>query len=396
MPDEHELIELRLVENISDLSATEWDQHLNGKDTPPGSPFLSYAFLNALESSKSATRETGWLPRHLVMQDDKGTFLAASPLYLKSHSQGEYVFDHNWAHAYEQSGGQYYPKLQCAVPFSPVTGPRLLVPADAIDRDSRLHVLAKGLIEVTQKLGVSSLHITFCTEGDAALLESYGFLIRHDHQYHWENNDYTSFDDFLTELSSRKRKNIRKERQALQDQGITTHALTGEDISPEHWDAFYRFYVDTYDRKWGYPYLTREFFDQLSASMADKTVLILSYLDGRPIAGAINFCDNNALYGRNWGCVEDHKFLHFETCYYAAMDFAIEYGLKRVEAGTGGHHKLQRGYVPHRTYSAHWMKNKNFRDAVARFLEQERNYAAKEADTLQQFTPFRKVQGEHL
>lgn len=396
MPDRREPIELRLVENISDLSATEWDQHLHGKDTPPGSPFLSYAFLNALERSNSATRETGWLPRHMIMQDDKGTFLAASPLYLKSHSHGEYVFDHNWAHAYEQGGGQYYPKLQCAVPFSPVTGPRLLVPDDAIDREFRLQILAKGLIEVTQKLGVSSLHITFCTEEEAAFLESCGFLIRHDYQYHWKNHDYASFDKFLTELSSRKRKNIRKERRALRDQGITTHALTGEDISPEHWDAFYRFYVDTYDRKWGYPYLTREFFDQLSESMADQTVLILSYLDGKPIAGAINFYDNNALYGRNWGCVADHKFLHFETCYYAAMDFAIEYGLKRVEAGTGGHHKLQRGYVPHRTYSAHWMENKNFRDAVARFLEQERSLAAKEADTLQQFTPFRNDPGERL
>jgi len=390
MPDGPDPIELRLIEHIGDLNSTEWDQCLYGADTPAGSPFLSYAFLNALERSESATGDTGWLPRHLVMQDDAGTLLAAAPLYLKSHSQGEYVFDHNWAHAYEQAGGQYYPKLQCAVPFSPVTGPRLLAPADAPDRDARLRTLAKGLIDVTQKLGVSSLHITFCTEEDATLLEECGFLIRHDHQYHWENHDYTCFDDFLAELSSRKRKNIRKERRTLQDQGITTQALTGEDIGPEHWDAFYRFYVDTYDRKWGYPYLTREFFDRLSASMADRTVLILAYRDDCPIAGAINFCDANALYGRNWGCVEDHKFLHFETCYYAAMDFAIERGLKRVEAGTGGPHKLQRGYVPHRTYSAHWMENENFRDAVARFLDQERDLEAKEAEALKQYAPFRK------
>ena len=390
MPDGSKLNELRLIENISDINATEWDQCLFNTDVPAGSPFLSYAFLNALERSNSATRETGWLPRHLVMQDDTGTLLAAAPLYLKSHSQGEYVFDHSWAHAYEQGGGKYYPKLQCAVPFSPVTGPRLLAPINAVDRNDRLQALAKGLITAAQKLSVSSLHITFCTQEDAALLEDCGFLIRHDHQYHWENHDYSCFDDFLTELSSRKRKNIRKERRTLKEQGITTQALTGEDITPEHWDAFYRFYLDTYDRKWGHPYLTREFFDRLSASMADQTVLILSYFDGRPIAGAINFFDANALYGRNWGCVEDHKFLHFETCYYAAMDFAIERGLKRVEAGTGGHHKLQRGYVPHQTYSAHWMQNENFRDAVARFLEKERDLEAKEAQALTQYVPFRK------
>tara|TARA_Y100001936_G_scaffold65748_1_gene64513 strand:- start:26 stop:748 length:723 start_codon:yes stop_codon:yes gene_type:complete len=239
-------------------------------------------------------------------------------------------------------------------------------------------------------MNLSSLHVTFCTEEDAALLEESGFLIRHDHQFHWENHGYEDFDDFLGALNSRKRKNIRKERRAIADQGISTEALTGDAIEPAHWDAFYRFYVDTYDRKWGYPYLTREFFDRLSASMADRTVLILAFREGRPIAGAINFCDDNALYGRNWGCIEDHKFLHFETCYYAAIDFAIQRGLKRVEAGTRGPHKLQRGYVPHRTFSAHWIENDSFRSAVARFLEEERELEAREAEALKDYAPFRK------
>jgi predicted N-acyltransferase len=390
MPDGNEPIELKLIERITDLDRADWDRCVFGTETPPGSPFVSYAFLSALELSGSATGDTGWLPRHLVMQDKAGALLAAAPIYIKNHSQGEYVFDHNWAHAYESAGGQYYPKLQCAVPFSPVTGPRLLVPADAPDRDARLRSLAAGLIEITSQMHLSSLHVSFCTEADADLLAECGFLIRHDHQYHWLNDGYECFDDFLAELSSRKRKNIRKERRYIADQGITTHALTGDAIEPAHWDAFYQFYVDTYDRKWGYPYLTREFFDRLSASMADKTVLILSYHEGRPIAGAINFYDANALYGRNWGCVEDRKFLHFETCYYAAIDFAIERGLTRVEAGTRGPHKLQRGYVPHRTYSAHWIENENFRDAVARFLKEERVLAAREAEALKKYAPFRQ------
>lgn len=390
MPDGREPIELRLVENISDLDAAQWDRCVYGPETPPGSPFLSYAFLNALERSQSATGDTGWLPRHVVLQDDTGQLLAAAPLYVKNHSQGEYVFDHNWAHAYEHAGGRYYPKLQCAVPFSPVTGPRLLAPAQAPDRESRLKSLAGGLIEVTRQMNVSSLHVTFCTEEDAALLEECGFLIRHDHQFHWRNEGYESFDDFLGQLNSRKRKNIRKERRAVAEAGIITEALTGAAIEPQHWDAFYRFYIDTYDRKWGYPYLTRDFFDRLSAGMADRTVLVLAFRDGRPIAGAINFCDDNALYGRNWGCIENHKFLHFETCYYAAIDFAISRGLNRVEAGTRGPHKLQRGYIPHRTYSAHWIENDSFRAAVARFLDEERELEARETDALKDYAPFRK------
>jgi predicted N-acyltransferase len=392
MPDGHEPLELRLLERIGDIDATEWDNCVYGAETPPGSPFVCHAFLNALEESESATGDTGWLPRHLVLQDKQGALLAAAPLYVKSHSQGEYVFDHNWAHAFEHAGGRYYPKLQCASPFSPVTGPRLLVPQDAPDREERLRALASGLAEVTRQMKVSSLHVTFCLEEDAAVLEDCGYLIRHSHQFHWQNEGYESFDDFLGALSSRKRKNIRKERRTVAENGITARALTGDEIEPTHWDAFYRFYVDTYDRKWGYPYLTRDFFHRLSREMADKVVLILAFRDDRPIAGAINFRDENALYGRNWGCIEDHKFLHFETCYYAAIDFAIAHGLKRVEAGTRGPHKLQRGYVPRRTFSAHWIENQGFRDAVARFLEEERELEAREEEALKDYAPFRKTE----
>ena len=391
MPNILNRYKLDLLAKISDIDPEEWDNCLSGPIRQPGAPFLSHAFLNALEISQSADSKTGWLPRHLILRKETNELVAACPLYVKSHSQGEYVFDQNWAQAFERAGGDYYPKLQCAVPFSPVTGPRLLASTDAADHSEYRNRLAQGLIDITKRMQLSSVHVTFCTKADAELLKDHGFLIRHDTQFHWENNNYKDFEEFLGALTSRKRKNIRKERRFISESEIHIKMLTGKDIELQHWDAFFKFYVDTYDKKWGYPYLTRDFFTQLSATMASQVLLILAYRDGKPIAGAINFFDDRALYGRNWGCCEEHKYLHFETCYYAAIDFAISRKIKRVEAGTHGQHKLQRGYIPRRTYSAHWIENESFRKAVAQYLKEEIKYRTHEASVLEEFTPFRKI-----
>ena len=388
MPDGREPIAVKVLENIDAIAPSEWDACAGTEN-----PFVRHTFLRALEDSGSVGKESGWLPQHLIIEDEAGQLLGAVPMYLKNHSQGEYVFDWGWADAYERAGGRYYPKLQASIPFSPVTGPRLLVRPGDIAETIR-SALAAGLIEVAKQYGVSSLHVTFAEEPDADFLESSGFLIRHGHQFHWKNAGYETFDDFLGNLSSRKRKNIRKERRKVEESGIRMQTLNGADIKPEHWDEFHRFYVNTYDRKWGYPYLTRDFFAMLGEEMADQVALVRADIDDLAIAGALNFVGADALYGRNWGCAGRYKFLHFEACYYRAIDFAIERGLTTVEAGTQGPHKIQRGYLPQRTYSAHWIRDQGFRDAVADYLDRERRAEAGESDALSELSPFRRTEND--
>ena len=388
MPDGREPIAVKVLENIDAIAPSEWDACAGTEN-----PFVRHTFLRALEDSGSVGKESGWLPQHLIIEDEAGQLLGAVPMYLKNHSQGEYVFDWGWADAYERAGGRYYPKLQASIPFSPVTGPRLLVRPGDIAETIRSALVA-GLIEVAKQYGVSSLHVTFAEEPDADFLESLGFLIRHGHQFHWKNAGYETFDDFLGNLSSRKRKNIRKERRKVEESGIRMQTLNGADIKPEHWDEFHRFYVNTYDRKWGYPYLTRDFFAMLGEEMADQVALVRADIDDLAIAGALNFVGADALYGRNWGCAGRYKFLHFEACYYRAIDFAIERGLTTVEAGTQGPHKIQRGYLPQRTYSAHWIRDQGFRDAVADYLDRERRAEAGESDALSELSPFRRTEND--
>ena len=396
MPDDLPSLAARVVDRIAAVRPEDWDACVEGAGAPD-TPFVSHAFLDAVEQSGCVGSRTGWQPRHIVVEDEDGAVVAAAPLYVKGHSYGEYVFDHAWASAFERAGGRYYPKLQCAVPFTPVTGTRLLIRPDAargLTADSLRAALANGMSALTRQYGVSSLHVTFCTGEEAAILEEAGYLIRHDHQFHWHNRGYADFDDFLASLTSRRRKNIRKEREKVADAGIRMVALTGEEIKPRHWDAFYRFYTDTYDRKWGAPYLNRGFFSLLQETMADKVVLFLAEIDGRPIAGALNFCGRDALFGRNWGCDLRFKFLHFEACYYSAIDYAIAHGLQRVEAGTRGPHKLQRGYAPVRTYSAHWIEDAGFRRAVSDYLERERCAEADEVTEIAEYLPYRQDDGQ--
>ncbi len=383
MPDGREPMAIRLAGSMAELEAEAWDA-VAGADNPS----VGHAFLMALEESGSAGAKTGWLPRHLVMEDKAGRLVAAAPMYLKSHSYGEYVFDHGWAEAYERAGGRYYPKLQVAVPFTPVTGPRLLVhpQAPAGTREA----LIAGMIEVARRLGVSSLHITFPTEAEWLALGSAGLLQREGEQFHWLNRGYGSFEDFLAALSSRKRKNIRKEREAALAGGLDILTLTGKEIEERHWDAFFRFYRHTGDRKWGHPYLTRDFFARLGASMAEKIVLVMAEKRGRLVAGALNLCGRTTLYGRNWGTDGDHPFLHFECCYYRAIDYAIARGLERVEAGAQGPHKIQRGYLPQPTYSAHWLRDESFAKAVGDYLRRERRAVRLEREELALYSPFRK------
>jgi predicted N-acyltransferase len=370
---------VRVAPSVGSLPAAGWDA-LAG----PGNPFLSHAFLSALEDSASVGPGTGWAPVPLVMEDAGGRLLAALPAYAKSHSQGEYVFDYAWADAWQRAGGSYYPKLQIAVPFTPATGPRLLLSDD---------VYAAPLLRAAETLchrhDFSSAHATFIEPAQLPLFQNAGWLPRSDIQFHWINRGYADFDDFLGALASRKRKALRKERAAAQ-QGVTIRALTGADIRPEHWDAFWQFYQDTGSRKWGHPYLTREAFDLFGERMGERILLVLAFEEGRPIAGALNFIGDDALYGRYWGCVVDKPFLHFELCYYQAIDAAIARGLARVEAGAQGGHKLARGYEPVQTWSMHWIADTGFRAAVADFLEREREGIAQDQLFLGQHTPFRK------
>ena len=369
---------------MSEFEASDWDACAG-----PDNPFLRHAFLQALEESGSARRETGWTPSHLALQDEAGTLLGAVPMYLKSHSQGEYIFDHQWAAAYERAGGQYYPKLLAAVPFTPVTGRRLLARPGPMAETVRVHLL-EGCAGIARQLGISSANINFLTEAEWRLAGNRGWLQRMDQQFHWENRGYESFDDFLAELSSRKRKNLKKERREALSPGVTVEFVSGKDITEEHWDYFWAFYQDTGSRKWGRPYLTRSFFSMLGERMGEAVVLIFAKRAGHYVAGALNLKGTDTLYGRYWGCIEDHPFLHFEICYYQAIDYAIEHGLARVEAGAQGGHKLARGYVPKPTYSVHWITDANFRKAVETYLESERSYVEEEIEGLQDYTPFKR------
>ncbi|GMM93800.1 GNAT family N-acetyltransferase [Qipengyuania sp. MTN3-11] len=369
----------RVGGSVGAFDRAEWDA-LAG-----GNPFVSHAFLTALEDSGSVGEGTGWQPVPIVVsRGEDGPLLAAMPAYLKSHSQGEYVFDHAWADAYERAGGRYYPKLQIAAPFTPATGPRLLLSDEA---------LAGPLLGAAEQLcgqnGFSSAHATFIDPAQAPLFEDAGWLTRRDIQYHWFNRGYDDFPDFLGALSSRKRKDLRKERRAAQSR-VRIARLRGADIRPEHWDAFWIFYQDTGARKWGSPYLTRQAFDLFHERMGDRLMLVLASLDGEPVAGALNFIGEDALYGRYWGCTRDIRFLHFELSYYQAIDAAIELGLSRVEAGAQGQHKLARGYEPVATLSAHWIADPGFRAAVGDFLERERAGVALERNYLEDRLPFRK------
>lgn len=374
-------MKLRVLRSISEIDAESWDRCAN----PPGqafNPFVSFAFLSALEDSRSAVRETGWLGHHLVLED--GGVKGIVPCYRKSHSYGEYVFDHGWAEAFARAGGRYYPKLQVSVPFTPVTGPRLL----ANDRASRA-VLAEALQHLCKEEGASSVHMTFVPEEDWTALGGRGWLKRTDIQFHWHNKGYSTFEDFLRDLSSRKRKNIRKEREAVREAGIACEWIAGTAITEKHWDAFFRFYMDTGSRKWGSPYLTRKFFSLIGERMADTIVLIMCRRGGRMIAGALNLAGSDALYGRNWGAIEHHPCLHFEACYYQAIEFAITHKLGRVEAGAQGPHKLARGYLPQTTYSLHHFSHPGLAQAVARYLDQERAAIAAEKSELAEYSPFR-------
>jgi len=414
---------LRILTSLQDVPAETWDRvanpgwHLTGrgvlqKDERCSSlndlaaalgedsgglsadvsynPFLSHAFLEALEASGCATGGTGWLPRHVLLEDDGGAVLGAVPAYLKSHSQGEYVFDHGWADAFHRAGGDYYPKLQISVPFTPATGRRFLTAA-GVNREAGLQALAAGLVQVCKRTGASSVHATFLTRSEWESLGEIGYLQRTDQQFHWENKGYDSFDGFLADLASRKRKAIKKERrEALSADGIEVEWVTGPDLTEAHWDAFFSFYMDTGSRKWGRPYLNRKFFSLINERLADRTLLVLAKRHGRYVAGALNFIGSDTLFGRNWGCTEHHPFLHFELCYYQAIDFAIARGLKRVEAGAQGAHKLARGYLPSTTYSAHWIAHEGLHDAVADFLEHERAAVERENEALSEHAPFKK------
>jgi predicted N-acyltransferase len=352
-------------------------------------PFVSHEFLSSLEESGSVGARTGWQPRHLLAEDPNGMLLGAAPCYVKSHSRGEYVFDHGWAEAFERAGGDYYPKLQIAVPFTPVTGPRLFAAPGPLADPVRA-ALADALVEITRASDLSSAHVTFLTEQEWRSLGKRGFLQRTDQQFHWENVDYTNFDDFLNRLASRKRKTIKRERKEALSAGIEVCWLTGSDLTEAVWDAFFAFYMETGSRKWGRPYLTRDFFSVVGQKMSDRILLVMARRAGRWIAGAINFIGADTLFGRNWGAVEHHPFLHFELCYYQAIDYAIAKGLKRVEAGAQGEHKLARGYLPHLTYSAHFIANPGLHRAVADYLSRERAYVQAASRELAAATPFRK------
>ena len=382
MPDCSATLTLTLHARVAEIDAADWDACAGD-----GNPFVSHEFLSAVEDSLSASTRTGWLPRHAVLRREGGEVVGVVPMYAKSHSYGEYVFDHGWANALERAGGRYYPKLQASVPFSPVPGPRLLRrPGSSVP----VAAMANALEQACESLGMSSVHVTFCTEDEWNGLGNAGWLRRIGMQFHWENAGYASFDEFLGALSSRKRKVLRRERRDANAAGLTFHALSGLEITERHWDAFYAFYHSTVDRKWGSAYLTRAFFSLLGERLGDRVVLMYAESGGKPVAGALNLAGDEALYGRNWGCRGDWPFLHFELCYYRAIDWAIEHGLKRVEAGAQGRHKIQRGYLPKHTYSAHWIAHAGLRRAVANFLVEERAGIEAEMAALAEDSPFRK------
>ncbi|RTL50376.1 MAG: N-acetyltransferase [Bradyrhizobiaceae bacterium] len=405
-------ITLEAVSSVTQIAADEWDACANPRlkqtvddelaaivscnaesdsridSSEPYNPFISHAFFAALEESGSAAARTGWLPRHLVARH-AGRIVGIVPCYAKNHSQGEYVFDHGWADAFERAGGSYYPKLQASVPFTPATGPRLLIRAGTDARQVG-EALAAGLVALCGTVDASSVHVTFAREDEWNFLGKHGFLLRTDQQFHWHNEGYSCFDDFLNSLNSRHRKAIRRERRDALADGITIHHLTGKDITEDAWDAFFEFYMETGSRKWGRPYLNRDFYRRIAQTMAESVLLVMVKRNNRWIAGAINFIGSDTLFGRHWGAVEHHPFLHFEVCYYQAIDFAIARGLKRVEAGAQGEHKIARGYLPQTTYSAHYIANPSLRRAVGEYLDRERVYVEEAVRELTQAGPFRK------
>ncbi len=380
---DEEPVRTRLIAALGDIDADAWDT-CAGADNP----FVRHAFLAALEETRAVAPETGWLPQHLVVEDAGGALLAAMPCYLKSHSLGEYVFDQGWAEAYDAAGGRYYPKLQVAVPFTPVTGPRLLVRPDASRAELAAMLLEAGTALMTRR-GASSLHLTFLPEGEAAYAADAGFLLRTDQQFHWHNRGYRSFDDFLADLASRKRKQIRRERRAVAEAGLCLDVIEGADIRESDWDAFFAFYTDTGARKWGRPYLNRDFFSLIGARMAHAIVLVLCFREARAIAGALHFRGGDTLYGRYWGCLEYHPALHFEACYYQAIDYAIAHGLQRIEAGAQGPHKIVRGYEPVRTWSVHRFADPRLHAAVADYLAHERTEVAAAMTALRRHLPYK-------
>ena len=399
-------ITLEAVPSVGDVAPDDWNACANPITTDPArnggsalascadpkpyyNPFVSHAFFSATENSGAAIARTGWGPRHLIAKLD-GKVAGIVPCYLKSHSQGEYVFDRGWADAYVRAGGRYYPKLQCSVPFTPATGPRLLIRGD-LDREQIGYALASGLVALCAVSKASSAHVTFAREAECTFLAEHGFLQRTDQQFHWHNQGFASFEDFLATLNSRHRKAIKRERREAVAADITIHWLTGGDISEDTWDAFFGFYMETGSRKWGRPYLTRSFFSLIGESMANDVLLVMARRNDRWIAGAINFIGSDTLFGRNWGAIEHHPFLHFEVCYYQAIDFAIKHRLKVVEAGAQGEHKIARGYLPQTTYSAHYIADPGLRRAIADYLKRERAYVAETGRELAAAGPFRKL-----
>jgi len=369
-----------ILTKIADISAQDWDALV-----PDGNhPFLSHRFLRAMEESGSATTATGWTPRHVWVEDAEGKAVGAAPLYVKSHSRGEYVFDHGWADALMRAGMNYYPKLQCSVPFTPATGPRLLAKTQEAKQ-----AVAGAMMQACDQWEMSGVHLTFLQEDDRQALESLGFAAREDRQFHFINRGYADFDAFLASLSSRKRKNIRKERKAAQD-GVKIQRLIGDDLKDAHWDVFYKCYLDTGARKWGQPYLTRAFFEYMQQTMRDDICLVMASVDGDYIAAALNYIGSEALYGRNWGALIHKPFLHFELCYYQAIEAGLELGIPRVEAGAQGEHKLARGYEPVLTHSAHWLSHPGLRQGVEDYLRREREAIERDVDILAKHTPFRK------
>jgi len=388
MPDGAESRVLSVVSSLKDIPADKWDA-CAGADNP----FVSHAFLSALEESGSACEEMGWIPRHVVIENADGHIEACAPVYIKTHSYGEYVFDWGWADAYERAGGRYYPKLQCAVPFSPVPGPRLLVDSklDAATQLELRRILLSGIIRVAEQLKVSSAHITFCDEPTWQLGENTGYLQRIGQQFHWHNNGYKTFDDFLGTLMSRKRKAIKKERRQVAELDLDIRAISGIDMTEAYWDSFYQFYLATTDKKWGQNYLQRDFFSLLGERLPEAIVMIMAFDGEKPVGGALNLKGSDCLYGRNWGSLESHKFLHFECCYYRAIEYAIEHGLARVEAGAQGPHKIQRGYLPVPTYSLHYIRDPGFENAVENFVTQERAQVEQDIIDIElAYSPYRK------
>jgi hypothetical protein len=387
MNDTGEAVTVRIHAAIAEIPAEEWDACAGEIN-----PTVSHTFLQAMEESGSVGSRTGWAPQHISIAAPDGRVAGVVPIYLKSHSYGEYVFDWGWADAYERAGGRYYPKLLAAVPFTPVPGPRLLARPDA-PQETKSHLIA-GMAELARQRNISSLHINFPDETDRAALTEAGFLERIGQQFHWTNEGYTTFDDYLAALNSRKRKAVKKERREAIENGIDIEVLTGADLTPKVWDAFYRLYLATSDRKWGSAYLTRRFFAMIGERMPDKLVLVMARRGREYIAGAFNILGRDTIYGRNWGAGREYRFLHFECCYYRAIEFAIDHGLKRVEAGAQGPHKLQRGYLPVPTYSAHWIPDSGFRRAIASFLAREREMIEQKIEQLGEYSPFRHEDGE--